>query len=173
MAEDLQEADHDLRVRPRSPQISPPHTHAQDEHTLHTACHHSCHTLHTACHHSCHTLHTACHHSCHTHTHTRRATTAATHKHTRRATTAAIHTHTRRATSSRARPTPHAYVRYGADAVAGVHAHPSVAFSEEFQSDYLTAHYPPFDELRKSYAPRDLEVPPFSPPVTRSRHSRP
>ena len=108
-----------------------------------------------------------------THTHTRRATTAATHKHTRRATTAAIHTHTRRATSSRARPTPHAYVRYGADAVAGVHAHPSVAFSEEFQSDYLTAHYPPFDELRKSYAPRDLEVPPFSPPVTRSRHSRP
>ena len=39
---------------------------------------------------------------------------------------------------------------FGADAVAGVHAHPAVAFSEEFQADYLGAHYPPFDELRSA-----------------------
>ena len=37
---------------------------------------------------------------------------------------------------------------FGADAVAGVHSNPSVAFSEEFQSDYLAAHYPTFDEMR-------------------------
>jgi hypothetical protein len=39
---------------------------------------------------------------------------------------------------------------FGADAVAGVHSHPSVAFSEEFQSDYLTAHYATFDEMRRA-----------------------
>ena len=39
---------------------------------------------------------------------------------------------------------------FGADSVAGVHSHPSVAFSEEFQSDYLAAHFGTFDELRKA-----------------------
>ena len=39
---------------------------------------------------------------------------------------------------------------FGADAVAGVHAHPAVAFSEEFQADYLAAHYAAFDEARRT-----------------------
>ena len=37
---------------------------------------------------------------------------------------------------------------FGADSVAGVHSFPSVAFSEEFQADYLAAHYSTFDEMR-------------------------
>ena len=40
-------------------------------------------------------------------------------------------------------PPPHQ-----ADAVAGVHADPPIAFSEEFQSDYLAAHFGAFDEMR-------------------------
>jgi beta-glucuronidase len=37
---------------------------------------------------------------------------------------------------------------YGADAVAGVHADPPIAFSEEFQAEYLAAHFSTFDALR-------------------------
>jgi beta-glucuronidase len=39
---------------------------------------------------------------------------------------------------------------FGADAVAGVHADPPVAFSEEFQSEYLLAHYPSLNALRSA-----------------------
>ena len=38
---------------------------------------------------------------------------------------------------------------FGADAVAGVHTDPPLAFSEEFQAQYLQAHFPVFDELRR------------------------
>lgn len=41
---------------------------------------------------------------------------------------------------------------FGADAVAGVHSNPPIAFSEEFQADYLGAHFAAFDRLRTSSA---------------------
>ena len=37
---------------------------------------------------------------------------------------------------------------YGAECVAGMHAVPPIAFSEEFQSEYLAQYFGVFDSLR-------------------------
>eukprot|EP00965_Chrysotila_dentata_P208089 6184504-Pleurochrysis_carterae.AAC.2 len=37
---------------------------------------------------------------------------------------------------------------YGADAVAGLHADPPYAFTEEFQSEYISKYFSTFDKLR-------------------------
>eukprot|EP00966_Prymnesium_polylepis_P079792 1848899-Prymnesium_polylepis.2 len=37
---------------------------------------------------------------------------------------------------------------YGAECIAGMHAQPPIAFSEEFQSEYLAQYFAVFDRLR-------------------------